>query len=103
MDGRFDVVGEAANGQEAVDLVTAELPDAIFLDLMMPVLDGLHAIPKIRTQSPETKIIVLSVAAAHPSSSDALDMGATAMIQKGGARTAHDLAQEVAGLFAEER
>ena len=77
--------------------------DAVFLDLMMPVLDGLRAIPQIRTQSPETKIIVLSVAAAHPSSSDALDMGAAAMIQKGGGRTAQDLASEVAGLFAGER
>ena len=102
MDGRFDVVGEAANGQEAVELVGVERPDAIFLDLMMPVLDGLHAIPQIRRQSPDTKIIVLSVAAAHPSSSEALEMGATAMIQKGGARSAHDLATEVAGLFAGE-
>jgi DNA-binding NarL/FixJ family response regulator len=102
MDGRFEVVGEAANGQEAVELVGVQRPDAIFLDLMMPVLDGLHAIPQIRAQSPETKIIVLSVAAAHPSSSEALDMGATAMIQKGGARSAHDLATEVAGLFADE-
>jgi len=96
------VVGEAANGQEAVELVGVERPDAIFLDLMMPVLDGLHAIPQIRRQSPDTKIIVLSVAAAHPSSSEALEMGATAMIQKGGARSAHDLATEVAGLFAGE-
>jgi len=103
MDGRFDVVAEAANGQEAIDLVELHQPDAIFLDLMMPVLDGLHAIPQIKTQSPETKIIVLSVAAAHPSSSEAIDLGATAMIQKGGARTAHDLATEVAGLFAGER
>ena len=103
MDGRFDVVGEAANGQEAVSMVEAQRPDAVFLDLMMPVLDGLHAIPQIRTQSPDTKIIVLSVAANHPSSADAMDMGATAMIQKGGARTAHDLATEVAGLFAGER
>ena|SRR5438105_5845889 len=99
MDGRFEVVAEAANGDEAIRLVEAHRPDAIFLDLMMPVLDGLRAIPEIRTQSPETKIIVLSVAAAHPSSSEAMDLGATAMIQKGGARTAHDLAGEVAGLF----
>ena len=103
MDGRFDVVGEATNGQEAIHLVGDHRPDAIFLDLMMPVLDGLRAIPQIKAESPETKIIVLSVAAAHPSSSEAMDLGATAMIQKGGARTAHDLASEVAGLFAGDR
>ena len=100
MDGRFEVVGEAGNGEEAVTLVGEHRPDAIFLDLMMPVLDGLHAIPQIRDRSPETKIVVLSVAASHPSSSDAMDMGATAMVQKGGDRTASDLATEVAGLFA---
>ena len=101
-DGRFDVVGEASNGEEAVHLVSEHKPDAIFLDLVMPVLDGLKAIPKIRASSPETKIVVLSVAAAHPSSSEAMELGATAMVQKGGARTAQELATEVAQLFASE-
>jgi DNA-binding NarL/FixJ family response regulator len=100
MDGRFDVVGEASNGEEAVQMVTENRPDAIFLDLVMPVLDGLKAIPKIKASSPETKIVVLSVAAAHPSSSEAMELGATAMVQKGGAQTARQLASEVAGLFA---
>jgi pilus assembly protein CpaE len=99
MDGRFDVVGEASNGEEAVQMVTQNRPDAIFLDLVMPVLDGLKAIPKIKASSPETKIVVLSVAAAHPSSSEAMELGATAMVQKGGAQTARQLATEVAGLF----
>ena len=100
MDGRFDVVGEASNGEEAVQMVTENRPDAIFLDLVMPVLDGLKAIPKIKASSPETKIVVLSVAAAHPSSSEAMELGATAMVQKGGPQTARQLATEVAGLFA---
>jgi len=98
-DDRFEVVGEAANGEEAVRLVSEHKPDAIFLDLVMPVLDGLKAIPRIKTSSPETKIIVLSVAAAHPSSSEAMELGATAMVQKGGARTTRELAAEVAELF----
>ena len=101
-DGRFDIVGEASNGEEAVALVSEHKPDAIFLDLMMPVLDGLHAIPRIKESSPETKIVVLSVAAAHPSSSEAMELGATAMVQKGGARTTQELAGEVAQLFAAE-
>src|SRR5437660_285748 len=101
-DGRFDVVGEAANGEEAVRLVSEHQPDAIFLDLMMPVLDGLKAIPQIRTSSPETKIVALPLAGTHPSSSEAMELGATAMVQKGGARTAQELATEVAQLFASE-
>jgi DNA-binding NarL/FixJ family response regulator len=100
MNGHFDIVGEAANGEEAVRLVSEHQPDAIFLDLVMPVLDGLKAIPKIKASSPETKIVVLSVAAAHPSSSEAMELGATAMVQKGGTQTARDLAAEVAGLFS---
>jgi DNA-binding NarL/FixJ family response regulator len=103
MDGRFDIVGEAGNGEEAVSMVSDQRPDAIFLDLVMPVLDGLKAIPRIRDSSPETKIVVLSVAAAHPSSSEAMELGATAMVQKGGAQTARELAAEVAELFAEGR
>jgi DNA-binding NarL/FixJ family response regulator len=103
MDGRFDIVGEAGNGEEAVSMVSEQRPDAIFLDLVMPVLDGLKAIPRIRDSSPETKIVVLSVAAAHPSSSEAMELGATAMVQKGGAQTARELAAEVAELFAEGR
>ena len=101
-DGRFDIVGEASNGEEAVALVSEHKPDAVFLDLVMPVLDGLHAIPRIKASSPETKIVVLSVAASHPSSSEAMELGATAMVQKGGARTAQELAGEVAELFAAE-
>ena len=101
-DGRFDIVGEASNGEEAVALVSEHRPDAVFLDLVMPVLDGLHAIPRIKASSPETKIVVLSVAAAHPSSAEAMELGATAMVQKGGARTTQELAGEVAQLFAAE-
>lgn len=101
-DGRFDIVGEASNGEEAVALVSEHKPDAVFLDLVMPVLDGLHAIPRIKESSPETKIVVLSVAASHPSSSEAMELGATAMVQKGGARTTQELAGEVAQLFAAE-
>ena len=62
IDGRFDVVGEAANGEEAVGAVKNLRPDAIFLDLMMPELGGLDAIPLIRDECPDTKIVVLSVA-----------------------------------------
>jgi two-component system chemotaxis response regulator CheY len=79
--------------------VSEHKPDAVFLDLVMPILDGLKAIPQIKTSSPDTKIVVLSVAAAHPSSSEAMELGATAMVQKGGARTARELATEVAALF----
>jgi DNA-binding NarL/FixJ family response regulator len=59
-DPRFEWVGEAANGFEAVMLVEDVQPDVIVLDLTMPVLDGLEALPLIRSASPGTKVILFS-------------------------------------------
>ena len=56
----FEVVGEAANGREAIDLAAAERPDVVLLDLRMPVMDGAEAIPQIREQSPDTRIVVFT-------------------------------------------
>lgn len=58
--GEFEVVGEAVDGQQAVDLAAATQPDLVMLDLVMPSLDGVEAIPKIRACSPASRILVLS-------------------------------------------
>jgi two-component system, chemotaxis family, chemotaxis protein CheY len=55
-----DVVGQAGDGQAGVDLVRAERPDVVLLDLAMPVMDGVEALPIIRALVPEARIIVLS-------------------------------------------
>ena len=82
-DNRFDVVGEAADGEEAVR-VTAELrPNVLVLDLAMPVMDGLQAIPEVRAASPETAIVVLSGFARGRLDRDALARGASAYVEKG--------------------
>ncbi|MFN2526539.1 MAG: response regulator transcription factor [Actinomycetota bacterium] len=60
MDGRFSVVGEAGDGQHAVDLAQALQPDIIVLDLAMPVMDGLAALGHIHSVSPATRVLVLS-------------------------------------------
>jgi len=59
-DGRFAVVGEATTGTEAVEMAGTLHPDAVVLDLAMPGLDGIEAIPEILFSSPRTKIVVLS-------------------------------------------
>jgi DNA-binding NarL/FixJ family response regulator len=59
-DGRFEVVGEAVNGHEAIEMATTLRPDAIVLDLGMPGMDGMTAIPEILAATPATKIVVLS-------------------------------------------
>ena len=65
-------------------IAAARMPDAIVLDLAMPVKDGLQAIPEIRERSPETKILVLSGFDADQMSEEALSRGAHAYIEKGG-------------------
>jgi len=59
-DGRFEVVGQATNGTDAVQMTWSLRPDALVLDLAMRGMDGMEAIPQILEISPSTKIIVLS-------------------------------------------
>ncbi len=82
-DGRFEVVAEAVDGAEAVHLCIAERPDVVVLDLAMPVLDGLQAIPPIRAGSPETSIVVLSGFARGQLDGQALASGASRYVEKG--------------------
>jgi DNA-binding NarL/FixJ family response regulator len=60
LDGRFEIVGEACDGAEAVDVASSLHPDVMILDLGMPVMDGFAAIPEICRSSPDTKILVVS-------------------------------------------
>ena len=82
-DGRFDVVGEAADGEEAVRMTAELCPDVLVLDLAMPVMDGLQAIPEVRAASPETAIVVLSGFARGQLDRVAIARGATAYVEKG--------------------
>ena len=59
-DGRFEVVGEAADAHEAVEVVGAVLPDLVLLDLAMPGGDGLAALPAIRERCPTARVVVVS-------------------------------------------
>jgi DNA-binding NarL/FixJ family response regulator len=58
--GDFDVVGEASDGQQAIDLAVSLEPDLILMDIAMPGLGGLEATLEIRKRVPLAKIIVLS-------------------------------------------
>jgi DNA-binding NarL/FixJ family response regulator len=60
-DGGFDVVGEASNGVEAVELARTLQPDVVVLDLSMPQLSGLEAALQIRERVPDARILVLSI------------------------------------------
>lgn len=61
LDPGFEVVGEAADGREAIDCVERLAPDLVLMDLSMPRMDGLQAIRHLKKQCPHTKILVLTV------------------------------------------
>ena len=77
------VVGEAVNGQEAMRLVAECRPDAVLMDLQMPVLDGVQATQLLKKQWPDITVIVLTIYAAEQTA--ALDAGADAFVVKGSA------------------
>jgi NarL family two-component system response regulator LiaR len=56
----FEVIGEAANGREAIELERELNPDVIVMDLVMPEMDGLEATTAIKEQNPEARILVLT-------------------------------------------
>jgi DNA-binding NarL/FixJ family response regulator len=78
----FQVVGEAGNGREAVDLVRLTSPDVLLTDLQMPELDGVHAIREIRTASPKTRILVLTTYDSDGDILRAVEAGATGYLLK---------------------
>ena len=82
-DERFEIVGEAANGAEALVLLNENEVDAILLDLAMPVMDGLQAIPRIKSESPHTRIVVLSGFDEESMAGEALSRGADVYLEKG--------------------
>src|SRR5262249_15722198 len=82
-DPGFEVVGEAGDGRSTLDGIAATHPAAVLLDLSMPDMDGLEAIPKIRGHDPNAAIIVLSGFSADRMAPHALERGADAYIEKG--------------------
>lgn len=82
LDDEFEVVGEAADGRAAVEVVEESQPDFVLLDLAMPVMDGLQAIPEIRRVDPAATIVVLSGFEASALAPAAFGAGADHFLEK---------------------
>jgi DNA-binding NarL/FixJ family response regulator len=81
-DERFEVVGEAANGEDAIRLATMDSPDLLILDHHMPLLSGVDALPEIRRVAPATAVVLYSAGADPHVSGRALAAGALAVLEK---------------------
>jgi DNA-binding NarL/FixJ family response regulator len=82
----MEVVGEAADGEQAVALAVAEHPDVLLMDLRMPVLDGAAATARITAQAPGTAVLVLTTYADDDSILGALRAGARGYLTKDAGR-----------------
>jgi DNA-binding NarL/FixJ family response regulator len=83
----IEVVGAAADGEQALGLVAAQQPDAILLDLHMPVLDGIGATRRLAAEHPGVAIVILTTYADDTSVLHALQAGARSYLTKDADRT----------------
>lgn len=94
-DERFEICGEAANGIEAVNFARKEKPDAIILDIEMPVLDGIGVMKRLKLVGKFNIIIVSSLGqVGSPQSAEARKLGAFDVIAKPSGAMSLDLSDK---------
>ena len=82
LDPELEVVGEAANGEEALQMARELGPDVVLMDLLMPVMDGIAATGMIRAELPEVEVIALTSVLEDASVSGAVRAGAIGYLLK---------------------
>ena len=80
--GRFEVVGQAEDGEEAVRTVEGIEPDVIVMDVIMPNKDGIDACREIKELLPETRVLMLTASTEEDAVIEAVAAGATGYLQK---------------------
>ena len=82
LDPELEIVGEAANGAEAVEMAHKLHPDVVLMDILMPVMDGIAATAAIRRELPDTQVVALTSVLEDGSVSDAVRAGAIGYLLK---------------------
>lgn len=101
LTGDFVVVAEASNGREAIDVARDHHPELMLLDLSMPEMDGLEALPRVLEASPGTCVVVFSGFQDSHLGNDARALGATGYVEKG--TSLDDLAERLVAYVEEHR
>ena len=83
LEANIEIVGEAVNGEEAIEQARQLQPDVVLLDIAMPVMSGDEALPHILEASPASKVIVVSAFTASVMRDKVLALGAAAYVEKG--------------------
>ena len=78
----FDVVGDVDNGMKAIEETLRLKPDLVLLDINMPEMDGLETLKKLRAQSPETTVVMLTASESEQDLLDAIQAGASGYLYK---------------------
>ncbi|MFK0213936.1 MULTISPECIES: response regulator [unclassified Streptomyces] len=81
-DPEIQVVGEAADGREAIESARAHAADVVLLDIQMPVLDGLSALPELRRAAPAARVIILTTFGERENVLRALEHGGAGFLLK---------------------
>jgi signal transduction histidine kinase/ActR/RegA family two-component response regulator len=81
--GRYEVVGEAGTGEEGIEVAAETRPDVVLLDLSMPRMDGLEALPEIRDVAPDADVVIYSGFQKGRMVEKAQERGAVGYIEKG--------------------
>ncbi|HEX7057174.1 MAG TPA: response regulator [Bacilli bacterium] len=82
LESGFEIVGEAANGQEAVEMYRSLRPDIVTMDITMPDMDGIQALKEIKEIDPSAKIVICSAMGQQGMIIDAIQSGAKDFIVK---------------------
>ncbi len=81
-DAGMEVIGEAANGQEALILYTSLKPDVVTLDITMPVMDGINALKELMALDRTARVVMVTAAGQKGNVVEALKIGAKEFVAK---------------------